>query len=145
VTRYYFLVEVEVTLRLAVIQSVFLGIEHPCGTCDQILLPVRVLLSQICRLISVRRPVWREDMSAICSVITQWSESRKTRNHTLLAHLRLPQPGWPGSRIYIQQEQGGPGVAGPTYKASVRTHLKTPPSNRPSTIVSREPRIKYLV
>jgi hypothetical protein len=24
--------------------------------------------------------------------ITQWSESRRTRNHTLLSHLRLPQP-----------------------------------------------------
>jgi hypothetical protein len=33
-------VEVKVTLRLTVIQSVCLGIEHPCGTCDQILLPV---------------------------------------------------------------------------------------------------------
>jgi hypothetical protein len=48
--------------------------------------------------------------SAICSVIIQWSESRRTRNHTLLSHLRLPQPGEPGSRIYIPQEQGGPGT-----------------------------------
>jgi hypothetical protein len=38
----------------------------------------------------------------------QWSESRRTRNHTLLSHLRLPQPGGPGSRIYIPQEHGGP-------------------------------------
>jgi hypothetical protein len=30
----------EVTLRLTISQSVCLGIEHPCGTCDQILLPV---------------------------------------------------------------------------------------------------------
>jgi hypothetical protein len=55
-------------------QSVCLGIEHPCGTCDQILLPVGMLLS------------------AICSVISQCSESRRTRNHTLLSHLSLPQP-----------------------------------------------------
>jgi hypothetical protein len=27
--------------------------------------------------------------------------------HILLPHLRLPQPGGPGSRIYIPQEQGG--------------------------------------
>jgi hypothetical protein len=67
-----------------------------------------VLLSEICGLVSVGRPVWREDGSAICNVITQWSESRRTRNHTLLSHLRLPQPGGPGSRIYIPQEQGGP-------------------------------------
>jgi hypothetical protein len=46
--------------------------------------------------------------SEICGVITQWSESSGTRNHTLLSHLRLPQPGGPGPRIYIAQEQGGP-------------------------------------
>jgi hypothetical protein len=89
-------------------QSVCLGIEHPCGTCDQILLPVWMLLYEIWGLVSVRRPLWREDRSATCSVITKWSESLKTRNHTLLSHLRLPQPGEPGSRIYIPQEQGGP-------------------------------------
>jgi hypothetical protein len=88
--------------------SVYLGIEHPCGTCDQILLPVGMLLYEICGLISVGRPLWREDGSPICSVITQWSESFRTRNHTLPSHLRLPQPGEPGSRIYISQEQGGP-------------------------------------
>jgi hypothetical protein len=43
-----------------------------------------------------------------CSVIAQWSELRKTRNHTLLSHLRLPQPGGPGSHIYIPLEQSGP-------------------------------------
>jgi hypothetical protein len=43
---------------------------------------------------SVRRPLWREDGSPICSVITQWSESLITRNHTLLSRLRLPPPTW---------------------------------------------------
>jgi hypothetical protein len=42
------------------------------------------------------------------AVWSQWSESRRTHNHTLLSHLRLPQPGGPGSCIYIPQEQGGP-------------------------------------
>jgi hypothetical protein len=37
----------EVTLRLTVDQSVRLGIEQPCRTCDQILLPVGMLLSEI--------------------------------------------------------------------------------------------------
>jgi hypothetical protein len=64
-------VEVEVTLRLTVSRSVRLVIEHPCGTCDQILLPVGTLLSEICDLVSVGRPLWWEDGSAICSVITQ--------------------------------------------------------------------------
>jgi hypothetical protein len=91
-------------------RSVCLGIEHPCGTCDQILLPVGMLLSEICGLSSVARPLWREDGSAIWSVMTQWSESLRSQNHTLLSHLRLPQHGGPGSRIYISQEQGGPVV-----------------------------------
>jgi hypothetical protein len=50
------------------------------------------------------RPLWREDGSAI----NQWSESLRIRNHTLRFHLRLPQPGGPGSCIYIPQEQGRP-------------------------------------
>jgi hypothetical protein len=84
-------------------QSVCLGIEHPCGTCNQILLPVGMLLSEICGLVSVGRPLWREGGSAICSVIAQWSESLRTRNHILLSHLRLPQPGGPASvfGIYV--------------------------------------------
>jgi hypothetical protein len=67
-----------------------------------------MLFSEICGLISVVRPLWREGKSAICSVITQRSEWSRTRNHTLLFHSRLPQPGGPGSRIYIPHEQGGP-------------------------------------
>jgi hypothetical protein len=67
-----------------------------------------MLLPEICCFVSVRRPVWREDESAICSTITRWSESRRTCNHTLLSHLR-PQP-W-RARFpcigYIPQEQGG--------------------------------------
>jgi hypothetical protein len=90
------------------VSQLCLGIEHPCGTCDQILLPVGMLLSEICGLVSVGFPLWREDGSSICSVITQWSESLRTRNHTLLSHLTLPQPGGPGSRIYIPQEQDSP-------------------------------------
>jgi hypothetical protein len=38
-------------------ESVSLGIEHSCGTCDQILLPVGMLLSEICGLVSVGRPL----------------------------------------------------------------------------------------
>jgi hypothetical protein len=83
--------------------SQYVCIEHPCGTRDQVLLPFGTLLSEICGLVSVGRPLWREDGSAICSVITQLSESRRIRNHTLLSHLQLPQPGGPGS-----QKQGGP-------------------------------------
>jgi hypothetical protein len=104
----YRLVEVELTLRLTVSQSVCLGIEYPCATCGQILLPVGMLVTEICSLVSVGRPLWRENGSPIWSVITQWSGSLRTRNHILLSPLRLPQPGGPGPRIYFPQEQGGP-------------------------------------
>jgi hypothetical protein len=53
--------KVEVTLRLTVCQSVCLGVEHPCGTYEQTLLPVGMLLSGSCCLVSVGRPFWRED------------------------------------------------------------------------------------
>jgi hypothetical protein len=59
--------------------------EHPCGTCDQILLSVGMLLSEICGPVSMGRPLWREDGSAICSAIAQWSQSRRICNHTLLS------------------------------------------------------------
>jgi hypothetical protein len=37
------------------------------------------------------------------------SESRRTHDHILLSQIRdTPQPGGPGPRIYISQEQGGP-------------------------------------
>jgi hypothetical protein len=94
----------EVTLRL----TVCLGIEYPCGTCDQIWFLVGMLLSEICGLVYGGRPLWREDGSAICSVITQWSDSLRTRNHILLSHLRLPQPRGSGSRIYIPSGTGWP-------------------------------------
>jgi hypothetical protein len=41
----------------SVSQSVCLGIEQPSGTCDQILLPVGILLSEICGLVSIGRPL----------------------------------------------------------------------------------------
>jgi hypothetical protein len=68
----------------SVSQSVCLGIEHRCGTCDQILLPVGMFLSEICGLVFVVRPLWWEDGTAICCVITLWSESCRTR---LMFHL----------------------------------------------------------
>jgi hypothetical protein len=60
------------------------------GTCDLILLPVGRLLSETCSLVSVGRPFWREDRSAACSSITQWSETRRIRNHTLLSSATPP-------------------------------------------------------
>jgi hypothetical protein len=92
-------------------------------------------LSECCCLVSVGRPLWREDGFAICSLITQWTESGRTRNHTSLSPLRLPQPGRPGSCIYILQEQGGPvippGTGFPLHRllwlAALRRKYYNPP------------------
>jgi hypothetical protein len=35
-------------------------------------------------------------------------KSRRTHDHTLLSHMRLLQPGGPGPRIYLAQEQDDP-------------------------------------
>jgi hypothetical protein len=79
-------IEIEVTSRLMISQSVCLGIEHPCGTCDQILLvqcrsyfttdsqsvsmswrrahlgtcDQILILSEFSCVIFVGRPLWRE-------------------------------------------------------------------------------------
>jgi hypothetical protein len=47
----------KVTLRQSVSQSVCLGTEQPCGTCDQILLRVGMLVSEISGLVSIGRPL----------------------------------------------------------------------------------------
>jgi hypothetical protein len=111
----------EVTLRLTVNQWVCPGIEHPCGTCDQIFLPVTSLLSEICGLVSVGRPLWREEGSAICSVMAQWSKSRRNRNHTLLSQLRL-LPTWRVRFPYLHP----PGTGWPRYTPRhwVQQHIK---------------------
>jgi hypothetical protein len=116
---------VEVTLRLTVSQSVSQSV---LVSITLVGLATRYFfLSECCCLVSVGRPLWREDGSPICSVVTEWSESRRTRNHTLLSHLRLPQPGGPGSRIYIPQEQGDPVMPPVTEFCSFSWSRNSPP------------------
>jgi hypothetical protein len=40
--------------------------------------------------------------------VTLEPKSHRNHDYILLSHLRLPQPGGPGSSIYIPQEQGDP-------------------------------------
>jgi hypothetical protein len=56
----------------------------------------------------VERPLWQEDESVICSYDSLWAlpeqslwGSHRIHDHSLLSHLRLPEPGGPGPRIYI--------------------------------------------
>jgi hypothetical protein len=44
----------------------------------------------------------------LARAITSGSKSCRTHDHILLPLLRLLQPGGPGPRIYVPQEQGGP-------------------------------------
>jgi hypothetical protein len=57
---------VRVTLQLTVSQSVCLGVEPTLWTFDQILLPFQEFGPEICCLVSVGRPLWREDWSILC-------------------------------------------------------------------------------
>jgi hypothetical protein len=47
------------------------------------------LLKKNCFALRFGKPSLTRGRSIICSAICQWSESRRTRNHTLLSHLRL--------------------------------------------------------
>jgi hypothetical protein len=69
---------------------------------------VLLCLTIIFFLLHVGSPLWREDGSVVCSAINQWPESRRTRIHTLVSHLRLPQLGRPCPRVYIPRDQGSP-------------------------------------
>jgi hypothetical protein len=89
-------IEVEVTLRLTVSQSVS---QYVLVSGTLVGLTTRYyFLSECCCLKFAVLYLWG---AAICGVITYWPESLRTRNHNLLSHLRLPQPGGPGSRIHI--------------------------------------------
>jgi hypothetical protein len=61
-------------------------------------------------LLHVGCTLWWEDRSLICSEITHWLESRRTHNHILLSHLRLP-PTWRARSPYIYP----PGTGCPSY------------------------------
>jgi hypothetical protein len=97
-------VEVEGTLRLMVSQYVLVS-STLVGLVTRYYF-LSECWSEICGLMCVGRPLWWGDGSAICSVIIQWSKSRRTRNHALLSHLRppswrarfpyfIPQERWP--------------------------------------------------
>jgi hypothetical protein len=69
-------------------RPIHLGVGQIFGAHDQIFL-FPFFCRTIVLLFVLGPPLWREDGSVICSAICQWSESRKTHNHTLLSRLRL--------------------------------------------------------
>jgi hypothetical protein len=77
----------------------------------------------------------------ITSAVPLWYESRGTQDCILLSQfLRLFQPGGPGPRIYIPQEQGGPVIPPPTVfpfhrllrLAGLQWRYSYPPPHGPS-------------
>jgi hypothetical protein len=112
-------VEVEVNLRPTVSRPVCLGVRRPSGTCDQIFFLLEISFRQlrVCYFVApslTRRRVCNilvQLLLGLARAVTIGSKSRRTHGHILLSHLRLPQPGRPGPRIYIPQEQVGPVIA----------------------------------
>jgi hypothetical protein len=110
-----------------------LGVRRPSGTCDQFFFLLKISFRQL-RVYFVGPSLTRgricnllvQLLLGLARAVTLGSKSRRTHEHILLSHLRLPQPGGPGSCIYIPQEQGGPVIPNsPCCVFSGRTQQKT--------------------
>jgi hypothetical protein len=111
-----FKVKIKVILRPRVSRPVRLGVRHPSGTRDQFFFFLEICLDSF-GFVILLRPLWGEDGSVIllllvlARAVPVLSESRRTQDRILLSQfLRLPQPGGPGPRIYISQEECGPDI-----------------------------------
>jgi hypothetical protein len=111
--------EVEVNLRPTVSRLVCLGVRRPSGTRDQFFFLLEIFFRQLRVYYFVAPSLTR---GRVCNLLYNcfWALSEqsllpgsnylRTHGHILLSHLRLPQPGEPGPRIYIPQEQGVPAI-----------------------------------
>jgi hypothetical protein len=107
--------EAEVKLRPTVSRPVCPCVRRPSGTRGQFLIILEIFFRQLRVCYFVAPSLTRGRVCnlllllVISSAVPHRSESRGTQDHILMSHfLRLPQPGEPGHRIYIPQEQGGP-------------------------------------
>jgi hypothetical protein len=122
--------------------SVSLGVRHPSGTRDQFFFLLEIFFRQLRVCYFVAPSLTRGRVCnlmlllVLASAFPLGSEPRGTQDHILLSQfLRLPQPGDPGSRIYIPQEQGGsvisPGTGFPFCHllrlAGLRRRYSNPP------------------
>jgi hypothetical protein len=109
-------------------RSVGIGSEYPCGTCDQILLPVGMLLSEICGLVSVRRPLWREEVKSSYIMTDGQSASLSWRQAPLSEHTAQQYTGWyfpfGPSQVYKSKAIIAPSSAVNSTSVSYWTELK---------------------
>jgi hypothetical protein len=93
----------------------------------------------------MRRPLWREDVChlliqlllGLARAVTLGSKFSRTHDNILLSHLRPHQPGGPGPRIYIPQDQGGPVTplgTGFPFRRLLRLEVFWPASTRVSFV-----------
>jgi hypothetical protein len=103
--------KVKVTLRPTVSRPVCLDVRRPSGTRDQFFFLLEIFFRQlgVCYFVASSLTRGRVCNLPLLLVLLLGSESRGIRSNILLSQfLRLPQPGGPGPRIYIPQEQGVP-------------------------------------
>jgi hypothetical protein len=100
--------EVEVILRPTVSRPVCLGVRHP-RTRDQFFFLLEIFFRQLRVCYFAAHTLKR---GRVCNLLllldlasaVPWD----SRPYFIILFLRFPQPGGPGTRIYIPQEQGGP-------------------------------------
>jgi hypothetical protein len=108
--------ELKLNLRPTVSRPVFLGVRHSSGTRGQFFFLLEISFRHL-RGYSVASSLTRgrvcnllvQLLLGLARAVTLGSKFRRTHGHILLSHLSLPQPGGPGSHIYIPQEEDGPG------------------------------------
>jgi hypothetical protein len=117
--------EIEAKLSPTVSRPVCLSFWLPSATRDKMFFPVWYLRVSWCWAPSLRRGWICNLLLGLARASTLGFKSRRTHEHILLSHRRLPEPGRPGPRIYIPQEQGAP-VIPPANGFPFRHRLRLP-------------------
>jgi hypothetical protein len=127
-------------LRQTVCRPLCFCAKPPSGAQDQILITVRHLPVCWCGPPSLTRGrVCRlQLLLVLASAVILGFDSPGTHDYILLSHSRLPQPGGPGPRVYIPQEQGdaviSPGIGFPFRRllrlSGIRWRYSNPPPHR---------------